>query len=97
MPVRFCWNCDASRRPVAETGAHIFMVETKARTDVEAQEVAAKASAAAQRCRHASDHAKTVGGKPWAYVLLPHDEVKESSRLVDYMRFQAKPLGVQHP
>ena len=52
--------------------------------------MAAKASAAAQWCRHASDHAKTVGGKPWVYVLLPHDEVKESSRLVDYIRFQAK-------
>jgi len=75
---------------VAETATHIFMVETKARTDVETQEVAAKASAAAQWCRHASTHAKTVGGKPWVYVLLPHDEVKESSRLVDYVRFQAK-------
>ena len=76
---------------VAETATHIFMVETKARTDVETQEVAAKASAAAQWCRHASDHAKTVGGKPWVYVLLPHDEVKESSRLVDYLRFQSMP------
>ena len=75
---------------VAETATQIFMVETKARTDIETQEVAAKASAAAQWCRHASDHAKTVGGKPWVYVLLPHDEVKESSRLLDYLRFQAR-------
>ncbi len=75
---------------VAETVTHVFMVETKARTDVETQEVAAKASAAAQWCRHASDHAKTVGGKPWVYVLLPHDEVKESSRLLDYLRFQGR-------
>ena len=82
---------------VAETATNIFMVETKARTDVETQEVAAKASAAAQWCRHASDHAATVGGKPWVYMLLPHDEVKESSRLVDYIRFQAKPLGGVHP
>jgi len=75
---------------VAETGSHIFMVETKARNDVESQEVQAKASAAAQWCRHASAHAATVGGKPWVYVLLPHDEVKESSRLLDYLRFQPK-------
>ena len=76
---------------VAETGTHIFIIETKARNDVDSQEVAAKASAAVKWCRHASDHAKTVGGKPWVYVLLPHDEIRESSRLVDYMRFQAKP------
>lgn len=75
---------------VAETATHIFMVETKARNDIETQEVTAKALAAAQWCRHASDHAKTVGGKTWAYVLLPHDEVKESSRLADYLRFQPK-------
>lgn len=75
---------------VAETATHIFMAETKARTDVESQEVQAKASAAAQWCRHASDHAATVGGKPWVYVLLPHDEVKESSRLLDYLRFQGR-------
>ena len=75
---------------VAETSIHIFMVETKARNDVESQEVQAKASAAVQWCRHASDHAATVGGKPGVYVLLPHDEVRESSRLVDYIRFQAR-------
>ena len=75
---------------VAETATHTLMVETKARTDIESQEVQAKASAAAQWCRHASDHAAIVGGKPWVYVLLPHDEVKESARLVDCLRFQPK-------
>lgn len=75
---------------VAETMTHVLMVETKARTDVESQEVQAKASAAGKWCKHASDHAATVGGKPWVYLLLPHDEVKESMRLVDYLRFQPK-------
>lgn len=75
---------------VAETMTHVLMVETKARTDVESQEVQAKASAAGKWCKHASEHAATVGGKPWVYLLLPHDEVKESMRLVDYLRFQPK-------
>jgi type III restriction enzyme len=35
-------------------------------------------SVALQWCRHASDHAKTYNGKPWKYVLMPHDAVAEN-------------------
>ena len=66
------------------------MVETKARTDVNTQEVQAKADAAARWCKHASDYAAEVGTKPWKYLLLPHDEIAESKRLVDYLRFEVK-------
>lgn len=72
---------------VAETEAAIFMVETKARSDINTQEVQAKAAAAARWCKHASDHATEVGTKPWKYLLLPHDEITESKRLVDFLRF----------
>ena len=75
---------------VAETDTTIYMVETKARTDVDTQEVQAKASSAARWCQHASAHAVEVGTKPWKYLLLPHDEVTESKRLVDYLRFEVK-------
>lgn len=75
---------------VAETDSTIYMVETKARTDVNTQEVQAKADSAAQWCKHASDHATDVGTKPWKYLLLPHDEVAESKRLSDYLRFEVK-------
>lgn len=75
---------------VAETDTTIFMVETKARTDVDTQEVQAKASSAARWCQHASANAVEVGTKPWKYLLLPHDEVTESKRLVDYLRFEVK-------
>ncbi|WP_369148753.1 DEAD/DEAH box helicase family protein [Burkholderia pseudomallei] len=75
---------------VAETDAIIFMVETKARTDVNTQEVQAKAAAAARWCKHASDHAATVGTKPWKYLLVPHDEINESKRLSDFLRFEIK-------
>jgi hypothetical protein len=50
------------------------MVETKARADINTQEVQAKAAAAARWCRHASDHAASVGTKPWRYLLVPHDD-----------------------
>ncbi|CAJ9342482.1 Type III restriction-modification enzyme helicase subunit [Burkholderia pseudomallei] len=75
---------------VAETETTIFMVETKARTDVNTQEVQAKAAAAARWCTYASDHAATVGTKPWKYMLVPHDEINESKRLSDFLRFEIK-------
>ncbi|MBH9409722.1 DEAD/DEAH box helicase family protein [Pseudomonas aeruginosa] len=75
---------------VAETDAIIFMVETKARADINTQEVQAKAAAAMRWCKHASDHAASVGTKPWKYLLVPHDEVIESKRLADYLRFEVK-------
>ena len=38
-------------------------------------DVLAKAKAASEWCRHASEHARTCGGKEWTYFLIPHDEV----------------------
>lgn len=73
---------------VAEIDTKILMVETKARTDINTPEVQAKATAASRWCRHASDHAASIGGKPWHYLLVPHDEVSESKRLMDFMRFE---------
>ena len=75
---------------VAETDSTIYVVETKARTDVNTQEVQAKADSAARWCKQASDHAAEVGTKPWKYLLLPHDEIAESKRLSDYLRFEVK-------
>ena len=73
---------------VIEIVTHLLMVETKARSDISAPDVQAKAAAAARWCEHASVHAATVGAKPWKYLLLPHDEINESRRLLDYLRFE---------
>lgn len=75
---------------VAEADTTILMVETKARVDINTQEVQAKAAAAARWCKHASDHAVTVGTKSWRYLLVPHDEIAESKRLTDFLRFEVK-------
>ena len=82
---------------VAETQTAIWMVETKARVDLNTQEVQAKAQAAAQWCRHASDYAASAGGKPWGYLLIPHDEINESQRLSDLRRFAVAPLPNHNP
>jgi len=75
---------------VAETEMANLMVETKARNEINTQEVQAKASSAARWCKHATDHAAEVGTKPWKYLLLPHDEITESKRLCDYFRFEVR-------
>ncbi|MFM2056743.1 MAG: hypothetical protein RLY71_1128 [Pseudomonadota bacterium] len=75
---------------VAETVTEVLMVETKAATDIQTPEVQAKADAALRWCRHASEYAASAGGKPWRYILLPHDQVTESMRLIDYLRFEIK-------
>ena len=75
---------------VAESADSIYMVETKARSDMNDAEVQAKADAAAQWCRHASDYAEKNGGKPWKYLLIPHDEINESRRLKDFERFEKR-------
>ncbi|MCX8517767.1 MAG: type III restriction endonuclease subunit R, partial [Rhodoferax sp.] len=75
---------------IAETDSMILMVETKAKADIHTQEVLSKATAAAEWCKHASDHAATVGTKPWRYLLVPHDFIADSKRLVDCLRFEVK-------
>ena len=65
------------------------MVETKARGDIDSQDVQAKAAAEVRWCIYASKHASEVSTKPWTYLLLPHDEITESKRLVDFQRFTA--------
>jgi type III restriction enzyme len=77
---------------VVELDSCILLAETKAASDLEIQEVQSKASAASQWTQHASDYAKSVGGKPWKYLLIPHSEVNESKRLIDYLRFELRPV-----
>lgn len=71
-----------------------LMIETKkAREVTEAQEseteVKAKADQAIIWCKNASDYATIVGGKPWAYLLVPHDAVAQNITLAALrMRFE---------
>jgi len=74
---------------VVETDTTIIMAETKARNDLASPEVQSKTVAAVQWCRHASEHAAIVGGKPWKYILIPHDEINESRQLADFLQFEA--------
>lgn len=60
------------------------MLEPKARREIEDEEVIAKRDVAVQWCRHASDYAETNGGKPWCYLLIPHDSISENMTLTGF-------------
>ena len=60
---------------VVETADGIFMVETKQERDLNADEVQEKAVAAQEYCRHATEYMAANGGKPWCYVVIPHNAV----------------------
>ena len=78
---------------VVETAHHLLMCETKARNELGADDVKAKAEAGALWCKHASDHAKKIGSKPWKYLLIAHDVVTEDKTLVDFLSFEEKGRG----
>ena len=66
---------------VAETDGAIYMLEPKAKNQMGDADVLAKRDAAVKWCQHASDHAATCNGKPWKYVLIPHDVIAENMTL----------------
>lgn len=61
---------------VVESKDKIYLVETKKEKDIPTEEVQSKAKAALEYCKNATDYTMQNGGKPWIYVLLPHDSVK---------------------
>lgn len=63
---------------VAETAHTIYMLEPKMKSQMSDSEVLAKRDSAVAWCKHASDYASTYGGKPWKYLLIPHDAISEN-------------------
>jgi type III restriction enzyme len=66
---------------VAETKDRIFMLEPKASNQMTDPDVLAKRDVAITWCKQASDHARGHGGKPWSYLLIPHDVIAENMTL----------------
>ncbi len=66
---------------VAETADCIYMLESKAANEMKDAVVLAKRDAAVQWCKQASEYTNKHGGKPWKYLLIPHDEIAENITL----------------
>lgn len=60
---------------VAETGDTIYLIETKKETDIETSDVQEKTQAALLYCRNATAFTTENSGKPWKYILIPHNAV----------------------
>jgi type III restriction enzyme len=63
---------------VVEAETCKYVCETKAADEMQSDEVQGKARAAAIWCDNATKHG---GGKPWKYLLVPHDAVDDSRTL----------------
>lgn len=63
---------------VAEMDDCIVMLEPKMATQMTDKDVLAKRDVAVQWCGWATKHAQSYGGKPWRYVLIPHDAIAEN-------------------
>lgn len=66
---------------VATTSDANLLIETKKAIDVNTDDVQAKAKAAVEWCKHATSYSQQHGGKPWRYLLIPHDVVSVSRTL----------------
>lgn len=66
---------------VVETTTENLICEIKSRDEMTDATVQAKADAARIWVGYANVHAAENGGKPWRYVLIPHDAVTESASL----------------
>lgn len=60
---------------VVETDTVIYMVETKSQRDMNTEDVARKTEAALKYCSNVTRFTTANGGKPWKYLLIPHDAV----------------------
>ena len=66
---------------VVETTGEKLMCEVKRTDQLSHPDVLSKARAGILWCKHASDHEMANAGKPWRYVMIPHDAVVENMTL----------------
>lgn len=74
---------------VAEGADRLYMLEAKQAGQMLDSDVLAKRDVATQWCAWASEHARSYGGKPWIYALIPHDAIADNMTL----EFLAKQYG----
>jgi type III restriction enzyme len=88
------YSHDDSYEPdfVVETKTEKLLCEPKRASEMTDETVLAKADAAATWCVHATTHAKENGGKPWRYLLIPHDQIQDQMTLAGLAaRYEVKP------
>jgi type III restriction enzyme len=77
---------------VVETKTEKLLCEPKRADQMQDPVVLSKARAAALWCEHATAHELAHGGKPWRYLLIPHDMIADNRTIsgLYYCAFPAK-------
>lgn len=76
---------------VVETANAVYMVETKAKSDLERaaqnpnDEISLKAKASCKYCKKVTEYNLHNGGKQWKYILIPHDILEMGNNSFDYL------------
>jgi hypothetical protein len=70
---RIEWQAGRNYEPdfVVELSDRMLLIEPKQEAAMNQQDTQDKARAAVRWCSYASKHARSVGGKPWHYLLVP--------------------------
>jgi type III restriction enzyme len=76
--IRYTTDNDYEPDFVVETDIEKLLCEAKRADQMTDAVVLAKAKAASTWCKHATDHELRHGGKPWRYVLIPHNVIAEN-------------------
>jgi len=63
---------------IIETNDTIYMVEPKSSANINDADVLAKKEAAIKYCKYATEFTSKNGGKPWIYLLVPHNEISRT-------------------
>jgi type III restriction enzyme len=80
------YNSEAEYEPdfIVETKASKYLCEPKRASEIQSEEVQAKAKATAEWCKYASEYENQSSGKPWKYLLIPHDVISEDKTLLGF-------------
>lgn len=87
---RIYWDRSSKRYEpdfIIETDDTIYMVEPKSSANINDDDVLAKKEAALKYCKYASEFTLENNGKPWKYLLVPHNEI---SRTINFDLLIAK-------
>ena len=79
---RIYWDNNSKRYEpdfITETEKAIYMIEVKRSDQTEEQSVIAKMEAALRYCKYATEFTSQNDGKPWKYLLFPHNEITRTS------------------
>ncbi|MGO9707693.1 MAG: DEAD/DEAH box helicase family protein [Polyangiaceae bacterium] len=91
--IRYTTDNDYEPDFVVETETEKLLCEPKRADQMQDPIVLAKARAAATWCKHASDHETANKGKPWRYLLVPHDAIADNMTIAGLAKSYTVPGG----